>query len=148
MKGEVLHKGKIERVDGNHVTIRIVQTSACLHCKIASHCNSADSKEKIVDVWTPKARQYAIGQEIVVAMSGRMGLKAVLLAFVLPVILAVVFIWVVLQATCADGCYPVQEPYNEGLAALAGMLTFVVYYIGLYFFRARLEEDFRFKIKE
>lgn len=148
MNEEVLHKGIIERIQGEHITVRIQQTSACLHCKIAGHCNSAESKEKVIDIWTRSARSYRVGQEIDVVMSGRLGLKAVLLAFVVPVILAFAAIMLVLWLTASDGMFPVPEPYNQGLGALTGIGCFVVYYIILYFFRDSLQQQFRFRIKK
>lgn len=147
MGQEIHHTGKIESINGQHVVVRIVQTSACLHCKIAAHCNSAESKEKLVDVWTRNAEQYAVGQEVDVIMSGKLGLKAVFLAFVLPVIIALAAIMVELQMTATDGPYPMEEPYNQGLGALVGMMTFVVYFVGLYFFRDALKQTFQFRIR-
>lgn len=148
MGEEVNHKGRIETIEGNHIVVRILQTSACLHCKIAGHCNSAESKEKLVDVWTRSAEKYTVGQDVDVVMSGKLGLKAVLLAFVLPVIIAFAAIGTALQLTSATGLWPLDEPYNEGVGALVGLAVFVVYYFVLYFFRSSLQEQFRFRIKE
>lgn len=147
MNEEVLHKGIIERIEAEHITVRIQQTSACLHCKIAGHCNSAESKEKVIDIWTRNARNYRVGQEVDVVMSGRLGLKAVLLAFVVPVVLAFTAIILVLWLTGSDGMFPVAEPYNQGLGALTGICCFVAYYIILYFFRDSLKRQFQFRLK-
>lgn len=148
MNDQIRHEGKVEQIDGTHLRVRIVQTSACLHCKIAGHCNSAESKEKIVDVWTKHAANYRVGQQVCVVMGGKLGLKAVFLAFVVPVILATLLIFAVLQMTSPEGLWPLDEPYNQGAAAVAGLLTFVVYYIGLYFFRDAMQEKFQFRIEE
>lgn len=146
MNEKINHDGIVEALDGEHVRVRIVQTSACLHCKIAGHCGSADSKEKIVDVWTKNAARYSVGQKVQVVMSGRLGLKAVFIAFVVPLIIAFALIIATLYATSPDGCYPVAEPNNQGLAAIAGLLTFVIYYTILYFCRSVLESKFQFSI--
>lgn len=148
MGEEVNHKGRIETIEGNHIVVRILQTSACLHCKIAGHCNSAESKEKLVDVWTQHAEKYIVGQDVEVVMRGRVGLKAVFLAFVLPVIIAFAAIWAELQMTSPSGVWPLSEPYNEGVGALVGVVVFIVYYTLLYFFRDSLQKQFRFRIKE
>lgn len=147
MNEKINHDGIVEALDGEHIKVRIVQTSACLHCKIAGHCGSADSKEKIVDVWTKNAGNYSVGQKVQVIMSGRLGLKAVFVAFVVPLIIAFAVIITVLQITAPESVYPVAEPNNQGLAALGGLMTFVVYYTALYFFRDALESNFRFSIK-
>lgn len=147
MNEKINHDGIIEALDGEHIKVRIVQTSACLHCKIASHCSSADSKEKVVDIWTKNAASYRVGQNVQVVMSGRLGLKAVFIAFVTPLIIAFALIIIVLQLTAADGLYPVSEPYNQGLAALSGIVAFSIYYTILYFCRSVLESKFQFSIK-
>lgn len=147
MTDKIKHEGIIHSIDGEHVKVRIVQTSACLHCKIASHCNSSESKEKIVDVWTRKASTYTLGQKVCVVMGGKLGLKAVFWAFVMPTVLSAAVIAVILNLTAADGVHPAAEPYNQGYAAVGGMLAFVVYYSVLYFFRGVAQKTFRFTIE-
>lgn len=147
MNEEIRHEGVVQRVDGEHVTVRIVQTSACLHCKIASHCNSADSKEKIVDVWTDKASMYSVGQKVSVCMGGKLGLTAVFWAFVLPVLIAFVVIYVSMMMTAPDGIFPLPKPFDEGAGAIGGLVTFVVYYSVLYLFRDSLKRKYRFRIE-
>lgn len=147
MTNQIKHEGIIQRIDGEHVQVRIVQTSACLHCKIASHCNSAESKEKVIDVWTKKAASYTPGQKVCVVMGGKLGLKAVFWAFVMPTILSAAVIAIILQITAPDGYHPVAEPYNQGYAAVGGMIAFVVYYTILYFFRGVAQQTFRFSIE-
>lgn len=146
MNDEVRHEGIIDSINGEHITVRIVQTSACLHCKIAGHCNSADSKEKMVDVWTKDADRYQPGQTVTVAIGGRVGLKAVLLAFVVPVVLALIVIVLALRITDTTGACPLEAPMDQAAAAGAGMMTFVIYYIALYFFRDSLQDKFKFRI--
>lgn len=146
MKDEIRHDGIIIAIDGELLRVRIVQVAACLHCKIASHCNSADSKEKIVDVKVSDPSKYTIGQEIVLTMGGKLGLKAVLLAFVVPVVLAFTVICATIAATSPGGIYPMDDISSQGMGAAAGLLTFVVYYTGLTFFRNSLREQFQFRI--
>lgn len=148
MNDEIRHDGIIESIDGERMRVRIVQVAACLHCKIAGHCNSSDSKEKIVDVEVTNPENYAIGDKVILTMSGKLGLKAVLFAFVIPVIIASAAVYATILITAADGLYPVKEPYNEGAGAVAGLLSFIVYYTGLSFFRNSLKGEFRFRIQQ
>ena len=147
MNDQIKHDGSIVNIEGEHIQVRIAQTSACLHCKIANHCNSAESKEKVIDVWTKNAQAYAVGQNVSVVMGGKKGLKAVLIAFVVPLVLAFAVIMAALQLTSEGGIHPVNPPYNQGIAAVAGMLTFAIYYTALYFMRDSLEGDFKFRIE-
>lgn len=68
-------------VDGC-VRVRIVQTSACASCKIASHCNAFEQKEKVIDVFDSQASEvYKRGDNVVVMISQRVGMNAVLVGF-------------------------------------------------------------------
>lgn len=42
----IKHQGIVENINGSHVMVRIVQTSACAACSAKGHCASADTKEK------------------------------------------------------------------------------------------------------
>ena len=148
MTDEIQHEGTIEQISGDHIIVRIAQTSACLHCKVAGYCSSSESKEKLIDIWTRRASRYAVGQKVNVVMGGRLGLKAVFLAFVVPVIIACIVIAAILWATAPAGPMPLSEPYNQGAAAIGGLLTFAVYYVILYFFRSNLQQKFQFQIAD
>lgn len=148
MNEQIRHEGVIISIDGGHIRVRIAQTAACLHCKIASHCNSAESKEKIIDIWTKKPNRYNVGQDVFVVMGGKMGLTAVLIAFVIPVIVAIISIVIILYLTSTSGIHPVPEPYNQGYAAIGGIVTFGLYYILLSFCKSLIQPRFRFFIEE
>lgn len=48
----IKHRGIVENIEGSHVRVRIVQTSACSACSVKEHCNASESKEKLIDVLT------------------------------------------------------------------------------------------------
>lgn len=146
MNDEVRHEGIIDSINGEHITVRITQTSACLHCKIAGHCNSADSKEKLVDVWEKDTSRYELGQKVTVVIGSKIGLKAVMLAFVLPVIISIIAIAITLNVTDSQGAFNNDDLMQQAAAALAGIMVFIIYYVGLYFFRGSLQEKFKFRI--
>ena len=47
----IKHRGIVENIEGSHVRVRIVQTSACSACSVKGHCNASESKEKLIDVF-------------------------------------------------------------------------------------------------
>ncbi len=65
MSNKIKHSGVVEKIVGDCVRVRIVQTSACAACKVASHCNAAESKEKIVEVSCANSADYKTGQQVV-----------------------------------------------------------------------------------
>ena len=50
MANTIKHQGIVENINGSHLQVRIIQTSACASCSVKGHCTSADTKEKLVDV--------------------------------------------------------------------------------------------------
>ena len=47
----IKHRGIVEKIDGSHIVVRIVQTSACSACSAKGLCNASESKEKQIDVY-------------------------------------------------------------------------------------------------
>ena len=85
----IKHLGIVENIQGSHLSVRIVQTSACAACSAKGHCSSADSKDKIIDIIDTAASSYQVGEKVMVVGETSMGMMAVLLAFVLPFVLLI-----------------------------------------------------------
>ena len=74
---------------------------------MSAHCHIAEGKEKLIDVVTPDAHCYEVGDSVEVVASRSVGMKAVAWAFGLPFIVMVTTVFVASYFTS-----------NEGLAAL------------------------------
>ena len=83
MADTIRHQGIVENINGTHLQVRIVQTSACASCSIKGHCSSADTKEKLIDV-IDESSSYQPGDRVWVVGELSMGVMAVLFAFVFP----------------------------------------------------------------
>ena len=116
--------------------MRIVQTSACAACKVASHCNAAESKVKMVEVSGSDTTKYAAGQEVVVWASKDVANKALVLGFGLPFLLMIAVLVIVLRI--AD---------NEGVAALVALGSLVPYYLLLWWWRDKIQQGISFHIE-
>ena len=136
MNQTIRHYGVIDSVEEGCVHVRIVQTSACATCKVASYCNAAESKEKIVDVYCDSVTAYKEGQSVVVTTSGQVAAKALLWAFGVPFILLMTVLVLVLVLTA-----------NEGWAALSALIALVPYYFILWLMRNKMREQLAFKIE-
>ena len=116
--------------------VRILQTSACAACKVASHCNASESKEKMVDVVCENGAAYEKGQQVVVSASRQVANQALLLGFGVPFLLLVGVLFVVLRLSG-----------NEGVAALSGLAALVPYYLLLWLLRDRIGRRVSFQIE-
>lgn len=133
----IKHRGRVEKVEGSHVVVRIVQTSACSACSIKGHCNASESKEKLIDVFEVNA-SYQIGEEVVLLGTTSMSMQAVLLAFGVPLVILIVALGVTMHLT--DG--------NALLSSLVGLLSIVPYYFAIHFNKDKLKKTFSFTIEK
>lgn len=141
MTKQIKHTGIIEGMDHDSITVRIVQTSACAACKVAAHCNAAESKVKMIDVKRSSSpshyRELAVGQEVEVCASREVAARALLLGFGLP--------FVILVAAVLAGTW---LGWPETSVAVGSLLTLVPYYFALYLMRDKIAGQLAFYINE
>ena len=133
----IKHRGIVEKIDGSHVVVRIVQTSACSACSAKGLCNASESREKQIDVYEVNPA-YRIGEEVVLCGSTSMGMKAVFLAFGIPVLLLLAALFVTMRITDGDAL----------LAAAVALLAVVPYYVVIYLMKDKMNKTFSFVIEK
>ncbi len=132
----ISHEAVVKAVDSELVRVTILQSSACSGCAAKQMCNSAEAKEKDVDVYTDRAADYSVGQKVI--LEGRLsdGRKAAMIAYGLPLLLLLPTLFISIWLTG-----------DETLGALWSLLTVVIYYIVIFlFFRKRLQHQFSFHL--
>ena len=137
MNQRITHSGVVDSVEDGCIHVRIVQTSACAACKVASYCNAAESKEKMIDVYCDSVAAYKTGQQVTVSTSGQVAARALLWAFGVPFVLLMVVLVLVLLLTG-----------NEGWAALSALAALIPYYIILWLLRDKMREQLAFRIEQ
>lgn len=135
MENVIRHDGIIEKMEHGHVLVRIMQSSACAECKVATHCNIAEQREKLIDVAVADASRWHVGQKVAVTTQLHMAGKALLLGFGLPLILMLM----VLAVCMAAGC-------SEGLTAVFMLSALVPYYAVIGLLRSRISRTISFNI--
>ena len=132
----IKHLGIVESIQGSHLSVRIVQTSACAACSAKGHCSSADSKDKVIDIMDTAASSFRVGERVMVVGEMSMGMMAVALAFIIPFVLLVVSLFLFMALIG-----------NELYAALLSLIILVPYYFVLWLNKTRLKQKFSFTIK-
>lgn len=136
MEGDISHIGRIQEVGADYVKVEILSKSACSACHAAGICGASETSRKIVDVRVSDPAGYAVGQEVDVCLKTSMGMKAVVLSYVVPLIVLLI-LSVSLSRTNLGELY-------AGMIGLAGV---AVYYLVLYQMRDRIAADYVFYIK-
>jgi len=137
MRERIEHSGIVEHVGDGRVTVRIVQSSACGACEARQLCQSSESKEKLIDCRVTE-ENYTKGEHVMVYGSMSMGRDAVLIAFVLPLVLVVVWLFL------AIGLLQIGELVAIGVM----VLLLVAYYLTIRLFNRRLSRKFEFWIEK
>ena len=132
----IKHLGIVENIQGSHLSVRIVQTSACAACSVKGHCSSADSKDKIIDIIDTAAASYQVGENVMVVGETSMGMQAVALAFIIPFVLLIFTLFLFMALI-----------ENELYAALLSLAVLVPYHYILWLNKTRLKQKFSFTIK-
>ena len=135
MADTIRHQGIVENINGTHLQVRIVQTSACASCSIKGHCSSADTKEKFIDVFD-ESSSYQPGARVWVVGELSMGVMAVLLAFVFPFLVLIFSLFIFMAI------------WNDELgSALCSLALLIPYYYILWLNKSRFGKKFSFSIK-
>lgn len=138
MTDSVRHSGIVVSVSDDCVKVRIVQSSACASCKVAGHCNAAESKEKVIEVYGDCARRgLKAGDEVVVTASRNVAARALLLAFGIPFIILVGVLGLTLWLTA-----------DELAAALTSLAALAPYFFALWLLRGKLQAKMVFGIED
>ena len=132
------HTGAVERSEPGRVFVRITSHSACGSCKARGACGLAEAEEKIIEVATPRAAEFAPGAAVRVGIRRRAGLRAVLLAYggALVVLLVALGLTIGLLG------------WSEGRGALTSLGAVAAYYGLLRTLRSKIEHTIHFTITE
>ena len=129
------HRGVVVGVGHGTVCVRIAACGACGACGAADVCGTREGSMKTVVV-RYEGDDVGVGSVVDVAASDADGLRAVALAFVVPLatMLAALF-----TAFVLTGC--------EFFSVVAALTALLPYYLVLYVFRSWLWRCFRFSVK-
>lgn len=136
MSENISHIGVIEKIEESTVHVKIVQQSACSECHAQSMCCASESKDKIIDI-QDSSGVFQAGEKVMIYGQSSMGLLAVFLAFVIPIILVVSII-----------AWGTNRQWDESITGLAGLLFLIPYYWILYLLRDRLKKRFVFTLRK
>ncbi len=131
---EIKHPGKIEKVSGERIWVKVERNSACGSCDARPHCCASDSRKENIQVKN-SSREWRVGEEVWVTITRIWAGRAVLLAYIFPLLSMLLTLFI----TLALGI-------RELFAALFSLLALVLYYGILYRFKKQLHRKIHFSI--
>ena len=134
---EISHFGVVKEITPEKISVEIVSESACGACSAAGVCSAAEAKKKEISLPASAYGNLSVGDRVEVVLKPSMGVKAVVLAYVLP--LAVLIPAVVALS---------YTGISELLVGLAGICGAGLYYGILFFFKDKLSKEYVFELRK
>ncbi|MBS2213637.1 SoxR reducing system RseC family protein [Carboxylicivirga mesophila] len=129
------HEGIVTEVSPHLIKVRIVNESACASCHAKGSCTAADLQDKIIDVYQSESN-VQIGQKVMILGKKSLAPKAVLLAYIYPILIILAVLVTVFYLTA-----------DELLAGGMALAALVPYYLVIYLLKDKLKRTFSFTIK-
>lgn len=130
----ITHDGRVVKVNGREVTVCFIQNSACSGCHAKGICSSQDQAEKLV-VADSQGVDYSVGEKVTIIVSNEMAWSAVMLAFLVPLVLAFIALFIAVPLA------------GEMMACLITLAVLAVYYAVLFLKRDKLNRKVVFTIE-
>ena len=135
-KNEIRHEGRIVEITPEFTTVEILVSSACAACHAKGLCGMSEAEEKVIMVPTDPYAQHKVGDTVTVMTKMSMGMKAVWISYVVPLIILMILI------------LSLSEIFDSqmlcGLASIGGV---ALYYFFIWLFRGRLQNEFGFYLE-
>ncbi|MDR1895777.1 MAG: SoxR reducing system RseC family protein [Prevotellaceae bacterium] len=128
--------GIVSDITPENIAVNIISMSACAGCHAKELCSAFERKEKAVFVPNIGQRVQS-GDKVAVVMQVSMGLKAVLLAYVLPLIFVLMTLLLLLEIGT-----------GEFLSGAISLSSLMVYYFVIFLIRNKLKKQFSFFIEK
>ena len=136
-KNEISHIGRVKEMTPEWTVVEIVSSSACSACHAKGLCGVSEEKVKEIEVPTDPYATWNVGDEVRVMLKQTMGLKAVWISYVIPLLILMILILTLSAVNVSEVC--------AGLIAIGAV---ALYYLVIYLLRDILAKDFVFYLKE
>ena len=133
----ICREGIVRAVNGDEITVEVIVSSACSGCHAKSICIPSDRRQEHIVVQNTRNEQYEVGETVELLLETSAGNKAVILAYVLPLIVLLVMLF---------GCYALT--HKELLSVGIGVLGVVLYYLILKSAGKKVEQGITFGIRK
>lgn len=136
-KNTINHIGEILKIESDSIKVNIKSVSACSGCHAKGACGMADVKDKIINVPQTAGIEYIVGEKVNVICNEELGYIALFWAYVFPLILILVTLFIGNLFTDDERIY--------GIISIAILIP---YYITLRLFKEKLKKRFVFRIEK
>jgi len=131
------HEGVVTQITPTDIYVEILNKSMCAACHAKSACTMSDMSIKTIKIHRNSSEVYQVGEEVLVVMKKTLGLRAVWISYVIPLIILMILLLSLPYLNFSD--------LGAGLMAILGIS---LYYVGVFLFKDRLAKEFTFAIEK
>lgn len=136
LSGTIRQSATVIRVDAAEIEVEVCRPEACAACKAKSVCSEGGGEGKRMTL-VNDGQGYQVGEQIQLVMRRSAGLKAVVIAYLVPVVLVVAAL-LIFQAT----------PMSDTTAALLTLGILVLYFVIIRLLRGRINNQLTIEIEK
>lgn len=130
------HDGIVSSIENGIINVTIVATSACASCHAKGYCSAFGNADKIIEINSEKYPDITPGDNVRVIIRESMGMIALLLSYIFPVVVLLIVLFATFNLT-----------NHEGLAALASIGAVALYYVVLMLLKNKIKKHFTFELE-
>ena len=134
---QIEHKGVVLSTEEGVVRVAIEVSEACGGCSARKSCAMGQTTRREIEIFTAESGNYSIGEVVKVGAKQSLGIMAVVLCYIVPL--------VVLVATLAIA---VAMGLSEGVSAMVALGFTAIYYALLALMRNRISKRVTFTINK
>lgn len=131
---EIIHAATVTATEKNSITL-LLSSGACDGCALHSVCGPAAQQGRTINIKTPDAETFAVGQTVDVVLSQTQALNAAFWGYIAPLILMLTVLFAALAFS------------SETLAAALALAVLPFYYCILWLCRDKLKKTLQIKIR-
>ncbi len=135
MEDQVCKEGIVRKIQGDHIWVEIVVSSACGGCAAKSLCNITEKKNELVEAQNISGEVFQIGESVNLQMKQHLARKAVLLGYGLPCVVLLLALFV---------CYALTR--IDWLSVIVALALTAIYYLVVKKLDRKLTNDFVFYV--
>lgn len=134
------HEGRVVEISETTISVEIISKSACAACHAKSVCTASDETVKVVEIpytISTLTEEYQIGDRVNVVLRQSLGIRAIWIAYVVPLALLLLAIYIF----SAVGA-------GELRTGLFSICVVALYYAVVFLFKNKLSKIFTFTIEK
>lgn len=132
---EIKHKAKIVQVLPNFVEAEIEVKSACAQCALQKACQMHEVSQRKIIIPLEQGKIYQVGEVVNVSISLEEGMLAAFYAYVLPLILVLLTLFISLMSGV-----------SEIISGICSIIVLIPYYFGVFLKKNFFARKLNFKI--